>query len=107
MIMFTEFKKTAVVAAAIQLTGVFGHGFVLKLTIDGVEYVICHIALLWIPILTCFLSCSYPGANPYVRHPFPAGRVLMDTPDLIQDLHRLFGPTLVVTDPLTMSTAPM
>lgn len=37
--MFTEIKNAAIVAAALHLTGVLGHGFVKKITIDGVEYV--------------------------------------------------------------------
>jgi len=36
--MFAEIKNAAIVAAALHLTGVFGHGFVRKITIDGVDY---------------------------------------------------------------------
>jgi len=37
--MFTKIKNAAIVATAIHLSGVLGHGFVRKVTIDGVEYV--------------------------------------------------------------------
>jgi len=46
--MFAQVKKTAVVATAIHLTGVLGHGFVAKITIDGVDF---------------------PGANPFTPGP--------------------------------------
>lgn len=36
--MFSKSKHAAIIAATISLTGVLGHGFVLKVTIDGVEY---------------------------------------------------------------------
>jgi len=46
--MFADLKKAALVAAAIHLSGVLGHGFVKKITIDGVDY---------------------PGANPFTPGP--------------------------------------
>jgi hypothetical protein len=38
-IMFTKVKNAAIISSAIHLSGVLGHGFVRKVTIDGVEYV--------------------------------------------------------------------
>jgi len=42
--MFADIKNAAILATAIHLTGVLGHGFVKKITIDGVDF---------------------PGANPF------------------------------------------
>lgn len=37
--MFGEIKNAAILAAAVHLSGVLGHGSVRKITIDGTEYV--------------------------------------------------------------------
>ena len=51
--MFAEIKNAAIVATAIHLSGVLGHGFVKKITIDGVEYV-CYCIKFPEPNLTFF-----------------------------------------------------
>ena len=38
-IMFTKINTAALIVSAIHFSGVLGHGFVRKVTIDGVEYV--------------------------------------------------------------------
>jgi hypothetical protein len=52
--MFADLKKAALVAAAIHLSGVLGHGFVKKITIDGVEYVYRLLVFFTIPNLRIF-----------------------------------------------------
>ena len=37
--MFTKIKTAAFIVSALHFSGVLGHGFVRKVTIDGVEYV--------------------------------------------------------------------
>ena len=104
--MFTKIKNTAIIATAIHFSGVLGHGFVRKITIDGVESVF-HIVEFF--RITHFMSpCSFPGTNPLVLRLLVSGpQGAYGQPDSRQDLHLLFGPTLAATDLLTMSTARM
>jgi hypothetical protein len=53
--MFAEIKQTTLVFTILQLTGALGHGFVRKVTIDGVEYMPYLIERFWILKLTYFL----------------------------------------------------
>lgn len=98
--MFMNIKNAALIATVIHSSGVLGHGFVRKITIDGVEYVFHFISFFRIQNSLFLFPCSYPGANPLVNHP-PVSSPLIayGQSDSRQDLRPLFGPTLVVTGP--------